>query len=417
MDVQLEKKSTISKHKYLFALGGVFLALVIWMLVANTGAKRLRIGEDELRIVEVKHEGFQEYVESEGTTQPILTVRVTTSEAGTVARVVAEPGEMLSVGDTIVVLTNPELERTIDDERDNLEKQRVAYREKVLQMERKTSELERNVLRTRYELDKLTKKHALDREEFSMGLLSKAQLEIAEDEYNFTRENTRLMLEELRQDSLANIIQADLMASDLRREEVRFGRSVERLGKLVICAPIAGQLSFVEAIPGERVALGTALGEIRVIDDVKIGLQVSEYYMERLQIGSAATLISGDERIPMRVARITPEINAERNFKVDLHFTDRRPDNIVLGKAYRVQIELDRPVETLVVERGSFYQQTGGRWIFRLNPSGTKATRAEIRVGRQNPRQYEVLEGLEEGDRVVISGYDRFGDAQELVIK
>lgn len=417
MDIQLEKKSPVLKHKYLFILGGVFLALIIYLLLAGVGSKRLRLDADNLRIAEVKRMGFQEYVETEGITQPILTVQVTSSEAGTVDRVVAEPGAMLRVGDTIVVLKNPELERTIDDERDNLEKQQVTYREKVLQMERETSELKRNALKTTFDLDKLNKKHTLDQEEYRIGLISKAQLEMAEDEYNFTRENTRLLLEELRNDSLANIIQADLMASDLRREEARFERSRERMNDLVIRAPVAGQLSFVRAIPGERVSVGTSLGEVRVIDDVKIGIKVSEYYMERLQIGSPASLISGDQRIPLRITRINPEISAERNFEVDLHFVDQRPDNIVLGKAYRVQLELDSPVEALVVDRGNFYQQTGGRWIFKLNEAGTKAERAEIVVGRQNPRQYEVLEGLSEGDRVVISGYENFGEAQELIIK
>lgn len=418
MDITVEKKSPVRKYRYFIIAGAVLIVVILYLLIPSVASKRLRYEAEDLRITEVKRGGFQEYVELEGVTIPILTVKLTSAETGIVRKVVAEPGAFLNAGDTIMILANPELERTIEDERDNLEKQQVQYREKLIQMDRKTSELKRNALKTKYELEKLSKKHELDKEEYNIGLMSKAQLEMAVDEYNYTKQNTQLLLEELRNDSLANIIQADLLKADLSREELKYQRSRERLNDLVICASVSGQLSFVAVIPGERVSVGAALGELKVIDDVKISVKVSEYYMEKIQIGLQASLINNDQRIPLKVSRINPEVNvSDRNFEVDLLFTGAKPDNIVLGKSYRVQLELGQPIEALVMDKGNFYQTTGGRWIFKLDESGKKAKKTDILVGRQNSRQYEILEGLEPGDKVVISGYDNFGDAQELILK
>ena len=418
MDIAIEKKHPkLRKYKYPIIGGAVLLALLVYLLTVGVGARRLRYDAENLRITEVKRGAFQEYVETEGFAQPILTLKITTSEGGTVERIVADPGAMLREGDTILVLSNPELLRTIEDERDNLEKQQVSYREKMIQMEKGSSELKRNALRTTYDLDKLSKKHALDLEEYNIGVISKAQLEMAVDEYNFTRRNTELLLQELHNDSLAGIIQAELMASDLRREGLKYSRSRERLDDLVVRAPVSGQLGYISVIPGERVGVGASLGDIRVVDNMKVSIKVSEYYMERIQIGAPASIVSGDEKIPMVVARVNPEITSDRNFEVDLFFAGGKPENIVLGKAYRVQLELDQPIEALVMDKGNFYQYTGGRWVFKLDASGNKAKRAEITIGRQNTRQYEILEGLSPGDRVVISGYENFGNAQELILK
>ncbi len=322
---------------------------------------------------------------------------------------------MLRKGDTILILINLELNKIIENEYNDLEKQRILYREKLLQMEQKTSELKRNTMKTVYDLNRLSKQHELDKEEYAIGIKSKAQLDISTNEYSYNQKNAKLLLQELQQDSVKNIYQKDLLKADMEREEKKYLHSRERLGELIVRAPIDGQLSFLSVILGERVNAGTNIGELKDMSNMKIMTSVSEYYIDRISLGLPASIIYNNEKYNMVISKINPEVK-DRNFEIDLLFTDKVPDNIRIGKTYRIQIEMGQPENALVINKGNFYQSTGGQWIFKLNKNEDKATKAAIVVGRQNPLQYEVLEGLEEGDKVIVSGYDNFGDVQELIL-
>lgn len=416
MDIAIKKKHPIKKYKYHIIIGVILLIILIYFFISSLGGSRLRYDAENIQISEVKQDKFLDYLDVEGIAQPKMTVKLNSLENGTVDRIVAEEGSMLKKGDTILILNNPELIRTIEDELDELEKQRVSYQDKDLQMRRKSSELKRNTLKTVYDLERLGKQYNLDKEEFQIGIKSKAQLEVASDDYNFNQENAKLLLEELKHDSLMNLIQTDLMRNDLTREEKKYMRSRDRLDNLIVRAPVAGQLSFISVIPGERVTSGNSIGELKVIEDIKISTMVSEYYIDRIAIGLPASITYQNKKYTLRITKINPEIK-DRQFQVDLVFIDEKPDNIRIGKNYRIQIELGQPEDALVMAKGNFYQATGGQWIFKLNSSGDKAIRTSITIGRQNPLQYEVLGGLQAGDKVIISGYDNFGDAQELILK
>ncbi|MDR1092123.1 MAG: efflux RND transporter periplasmic adaptor subunit [Prevotella sp.] len=416
MDIAIKKKNPVQKYKYYILTGVVLAGVLLYFFISSLGGSRLRYDLDNLQISEVKQDKFLDYLDVEGIAQPKLTVKLNSFENGTVDRIVAEEGSMLKKGDTILILNNPELIRTIGDERDDLDKQQVSYEEKSLQMRRKSSELKRNTLKTVYDLERLGKQYNLDREEYRIGIKSKAQLEVASDDYNFNQKNAKLLLDELKHDSLMNIIQTDLMKTDLNREEKKYLRSRERLENLIVRAPVSGQLSFMSVIPGERITAGSSIGELKVIEDIKISTKVSEYYIDRIAIGLPASITYQGKKYGLKITKINPEIK-DRQFEVDLVFVDGMPDNIRIGKNYRIQIELGQPEDALVMGKGNFYQSTGGQWIFRLNDSGDRAVRTNITIGRQNPLQYEVLGGLKQGDKVIISGYDNFGDVQELILK
>lgn len=416
MDIQLKKKHWVIRYKYYTIAGVAFMVFLIYLLIMSAGPRRLRYDADKLEMAEVRRDKFLEYLDVEGIVQPKLTIKLNSLESGSVARIFAEDGSLLKAGDTILALSNPELIRTIEEERDELAKQQVSYREKQIQMERRSSELKRQSLETGYKLNRLTKENDLNKEEYNLGIKSKAQYEVASDEFTFNKENTRLILEELKHDSLLNIIQTDLMRSDLNREEKRFARSRERLDNLMVRAPVDGQLSFVSVIPGERVSAGTNIGELKAVDQIKINTRVSEYYIDRITLGLPATITYQGEKYPLKITKINPEIR-DRQFEVDLVFTEKNIDNVRIGKSYRVQIELEQPEDALVIPKGNFFQTTGGQWIFRLNESGDRAKKTPIAIGRQNPRQYEVLDGLKPGDRIIITGYDNFGEVEEIVLK
>ena len=393
MDIKLEKKPWYIRYRYYLAGGVVFTAFLIYVIILSAGPRKLRIDPESLQMAEVKNDKFMEYVDVEGLVQPILTIKVNAREAGSVSRIV----------------------RTIEDQRDEWEKQLITYREKEIEMEQQSLTLQQQALQTDYELEKLRKSFELEKEEFRMGIKSKAQLQVSEDEYRYKEKTARLQRQSLRHDSAVSIIRRDLLLNDRDREQKKYERSRQRLNDLVVCAPISGQLSFVSVTPGQQVQSGESIGEIKVLDQFKVHTSLSEYYIDRITTGLPATILYQGKRYPLKITKVVPEVK-DRMFDVDLVFTADMPDNVRVGKSFRVQIELGQPEDALVIPRGNFYQATGGQWIYKLNKDKTRAVRVPLTIGRQNPQQYEVTDGLQPGDWVITTGYDNFGDAEELVL-
>lgn len=416
MDIKIEKKPWYIRHRYYLLGGTAFVIFLIYVISLSFGPRKLRIETDNIQIAEVKNDKFMEYVDVEGLVQPILTIKINTREAGSVEHIIGEEGTMMEKGDSILVLSNPDLLRSIEDQRDEWEKQRITYKEKEIEMEQKSLTLKQQTLQTQYEMNRLTKSFALDKEEYKMGIKSKAQLEVSEDEYNYKLQNSALQMESLRHDSAVTLIRKDLLKNDLEREQKKFTRSLERMNNLVVTAPIAGQLSFVKVTPGQQVASGESIAEIKVLDQYKIHTSLSEYYIDRITTGLPATINYQGKRYPLKITKVVPEVK-DRMFDVDLIFTGEMPDNVRVGKSFRVQIELGQPEQAIVIPRGNFYQVTGGQWVYKVNASKTKAIKVPLTIGRQNPQQYEITEGLQPGELVVVTGYDTFGDAEELILK
>ena len=402
MDKPIAKKPVYYRYRWHIAGGIAFIVLLIYVGIAASGGRKLRTDAENLIIGEATSDKFLEYVDVEGVVQPILTIQINTREAGSVDRIIAEEGTMMNKGDTILTLNNPDLIRAIEDQQDEWEKQLISYQEKEIEMEQKSIDLQQKTLQTTYELNRLKKSYALDEEEFNMGVKSKAQLEVARDEFDYKTRSTALQLEGLRHDSAATILRRELMKNDLERERKKFERVRERMEDLVVRAPLSGQLSFVKVTPGQQVQSTEAIAEIKVLDQFKIHTSLSEYYIDRITTGLPATITWQNKKYPLRITKVVPEVK-DRNFDVDLVFTEASPENVRIGKSFRVQIELGQPEEALVIPRGDFFQATGGQWIYKLNESGTKARKTPVSIGRQNPQQYEITGGLQPGDKVIVT--------------
>ncbi|MBQ8240498.1 MAG: efflux RND transporter periplasmic adaptor subunit [Bacteroides sp.] len=414
MDIKLEKKPWYIRYRNYLLAGGAFIIFLIYVISLSLGPRKLRVETDNIQIAEVRNGKFMEYVDVEGLVQPILTIKVNTRESGSVERIVTEEGSMMKKGDTILVLTNPDLIREIEDQRDEWENQRYSYKEREIEMEQKSLALKQQALQTQYEMSRLQKSFGLEKEEYKMGIKSKAQLEVSEDEYNYNVKKTALQMESLQQDSAMTIIRKELLRNEMERGQKKFLRSMDRLEGLIVRAPIDGQLSYVNATPGQQVASNSNIAEIKVLDQFKIHTQLSEYYIDRITTGLPATVNYQGKKYPLKITKVVPEVK-DRMFDVDLVFIGEMPENVRVGKSFRVQIELGQPEDALVMPRGNFYQATGGQWIYKVN--GDKAIRVPLTIGRQNPQQYEVTEGLQGGDLVIVTGYDNFGEAEELILK
>ena len=416
MDIKLEKRAWYIRHKYWLLAGVTLIALIALNISMIVGPRTILVNGEDIEIGEATVADFHEYIDVSGIVQPILNIKVNCREGGYISRIVAGNGAMLNEGDTILTIENPELIRSIEEERLAWEKQQLNHRLQQYQMEQKSLSLRGQMLQAEYEMKRLEKSHNLDKEEARMGIKSKAQLEVSEDEYSYNHKKTQLTLESLKHDSAVNLIQRSLLDNELANSHDKYLRTSRRLDDLVVRSPLRGQLSYVSAIPGQRVASGESIAEINILDDYKVQANLSEYYVDRISVGLPASVTYQGVKFPMKISKVVPEVK-NQTFSVELVFCGEKPENARVGKSYNIQIELGRPEKTLVIPRGKFYSFNGGRYIYKLSESGTTAERVPIVVGRQNPKQFEIVEGLEEGDRVVVSEYSDFSEAERLRIK
>ena len=416
MDIQLKKRPWYIRYVSYIVAGMAFLALTVYVCVLAFGPRKLKIDSEEYRIAEAEETPFMEYLDVEGIVQPIQTIQVNALESGFVERIVAEEGSMLGAGDTILVLSNIDLLRAIEDERSEWENQQRNYQEQEIEMEQRSITLRQQALDAEHQISSLEKSMQQSREEFRMGIKSKAELEVAEEDYEYQHKRAQLQMQSLRHDSVATRLKREMVRANRESSARKLTRTADRTGNLIVRAPVAGQLSFLNVSLGQQVGAGSGIGEIKVMSEYKIRVSLPEYYIDRIVSGLPANIQYQDNKYPLRISKVVPEVK-DRNFTCDLLFTSDKPSNIRLGKSYRVQIELASPEKALVIPRGDFYQATSGHWIYRLSPDGKTARKTEIEIGRQNPQQYEIISGLQPSDMVLLNGYDKFGDIDELVIK
>ena len=416
MDIPRKPRPWYVKYLYPMLAGIAFLAFATYMIVLSFSPRRLRLDSETCRVADVANAPFREFVDVEGIVQPIQTVQVNALESGFVERIVAEEGTMLQAGDTILILSNPELLRSTFDEQEEWQNSERNYREQEIEMQQKSITLRQQALDAEHQMTALGKSLRQSREEFRMGIKSKAELDVAEEEYRYQMKRTGLQMESLRHDSAATRLKREMLRANREASARKLSRSSGRTAHLVVRATVAGQLSYLGVVLGQQVAAGESVGAIKVLTEYKVRASLSEYYIDRITTGLPAHIQQEAQKYPLRISKVVPEVK-DRNFPCDLIFTAEKPTNIRLGKSYRVQIELGKPEKCLVLPRGNFYQHTAGQWIYRLSPDGTTARKTPVKIGRQNPQQYEVLSGLQPGDKVLVSGYENLGDAEVLLLE
>lgn len=416
MDIPRKPRPWYVKYLYPMLAGIAFLAFATYMIVLSLSPRRLRLDSETCRVADVANAAFREFVDVEGIVQPIQTVQVNALESGFVERIVAEEGTMLQAGDTILILSNPELLRSTFDEQEEWQNSERNYREQEIEMQQKSITLRQQALDAEHQTEALDKSLRQSREEFRMGIKSKAELDVAEEEYRYQMKRTGLQMESLRHDSAATRLKREMLRANREASARKLSRSSGRTAHLVVRATVAGQLSYLGVVLGQQVAAGESVGVIKVLTEYKVRASLSEYYIDRITTGLPAHIQQEAQKYPLRISKVVPEVK-DRNFPCDLIFTAEKPTNIRLGKSYRVEIELGKPEKCLVIPRGNFYQHTAGQWIYRLSPDGTTARKTPVKIGRQNPQQYEVLSGLQPGDKVLVSGYENLGDAEVLLLE
>ena len=415
MDYKLPPKKWYVKYRIHIVAGLLGLGLIIMLIRVSTGPKIIRINSDSVQTATVSAGEFSEYVNADGTLQPIQTIKVYTREGGFVENLLVQDGALVHKGDTLMILSDPDLMRTIESERDKWRKQNRSYRTSMIEMDQRRLSLAQNILQTKYELKRLEKEHNLAIEEYKMGIKSKAQLDVADEEYNYKMETVRLQLESRRQDSILNAIRQEALKDELAEAHSQLLMTEARLNDLIVTAPADGQLSGLSLEPSQRISSGTAIADIKRMDQFRMRLSINEFYIDKIAVGQPATITYEKKTYPMTISSTVPEIK-NGSFDVFLVFTDSMPDNARIGKTYQARIEMGGQAQSIIVPKGNFYNYTHGSWVFKMNESHTHAVRVPVSIGRQNPRHFEILEGLKPGDEIIITGYDRIADADEVVL-
>ena len=415
MDIQLEKKKGIRrKHLPYIAGGAALLVLVLWIIFGNH-ASTLRVDARSLSIGEVRRDQFNDFVRVDGQVQPITVVQLSPEEGGIVQELVVEEGAQVHRGDVIVRLSNSNLElQILNAEAELAEKQNLLRNTQVAmeqdRLRNKTEKLQLDLditrrLRTYRQQEQLYNEKLIAREDFVQ----------AKEDYELARRKHALIVERLRQDSLYRSIQMSQMEDNLSNMRRNVLLIRERKDKLEVRSPIDGELGLLDVVLGQNVQPGQKIGQINDLSDYKVEALIDEHYIDRVRTGLNATFDRQGAHFALTVRKVYPEVR-DAKFRTDFVFTGERPDNIRSGQTYYINLELGQPTECVMIPKGTFFQSTGGNWIFVVDRNGKRAYRRKIKIGRQNPQYYEVTEGLEPGERVIVSGYESYKNSEVLII-
>lgn len=417
MDKIIEKKTgwrvAFTKKALPWWLGALLLVFVIY-LIARPNNKTLRVDKDAVTISSAVKGEFNDYIRISGRVQPMTTIQLSPQEGGIVEKILIEEGSPVKAGDTILILNNDNLDLQILNSEAELAEKENILRNTQIQMEQQKLDVRQNVLEYGTNVERLRRAYEQQKALYEDKLIAKEEYLKAEEDYQLALQKYNLMTERSRQDSLYRGTQIDRMEESLENMQLNMSMIRKRKSNLIVKASIDGELGLLDVVLGQSIAAGTKIGQINSIGLYKVEAQIDEHYIDRVVAGLEATFERQGETYSTVIRKVYPEVR-DGKFKADFKFDGEQPDNIRSGQTYYLNLQLGQPEETVIIPRGTFYQKTGGKWIYVVNKEGTKAVKREIRIGRQNPQYYEVLEGLEPGERVITSGYDTYGDSDVLV--
>jgi HlyD family secretion protein len=415
MDIKLEKKKGIRRKHIPYIAGGALFVVLLGWIIFGDHSSTLKIDARGISIGTAKKDLFNDFVRQDGQVQPITVVQISSLEGGIVEEKVVEEGAQVKRGDAIVRLSNPQLDLSILTSEAHLTEQTNILRNVQIQLQQQKLANENE--RLQLELDMTRSKRAFNqnKELFNESLISKEDFLKAQEDFDLAVKKHSLITERIKQDSVYRSIQVDQMEDGLASmmENLRLVR--QRKENLTVRSQIDGELGLLDVVLGQNISAGQKIGQVNDLSDYKIEALIDEHYIDRVRTGLSAAFERQGVNYELTVRKVFPEVR-EGKFRTEFIFTGERPGNIRSGQTYYINIELGQPTEGIIIPKGTFFQSTGGNWIFVLDADGKKAYRRAIRIGRQNPQYYEVLEGLEAGEQVIVSSYESYKDNQVLIL-
>ena len=415
MDRQIEKKSFLRRYAWYIAAAAALAALLVW-IVLGTSANTTTVDASDITISDVTRGKFDDYVRLNGQVLPIQVVQISPEEGGIVREKVVEEGTRVRKGDVILRLSNSNLDlQILNAEAELAEKQNLLRNTQVaMQQDRLNNRTEQATLDT--DCDRKRRAYEQNARLYKERLISKEVYLQSREDYNLARRKQSLISQRLKQDSIYRHVQMAQMEDNLdnMRKNVLLVR--DRKNKLEVRSAIDGELGLLDVELGQNIAAGQNIGQINDLSDFKVQAQIDEHYIDRVRPGLSASFSRDGKIYRLRVRKVYPEVR-NGTFRTDFVFVGERPAQMRSGQTFYVELALGKSQQATLIPRGTFFQTTGGNWIFVLEKSGRKAYRRNISIARQNPQYYEVTDGLEPGERVITSGYEAFKDNEVLVIK
>ena len=416
MDKKIEKKGWSLQKIILIVAAIGAVSFLLSNIYRDAGVSRLNVETERLLIDTVQRGVFQEFIPVSGVVQPIKTVFLDAIEGGRVEEKLVEDGAMIVKGQPIIKLSNDDLHRSYLNLEGQLINQINQIRNLSIVKEQQSLNLKEQTLDTDYRIAQLSKRVRRNKSLYADKIISQVEWEAADDEYTYLLNRRKMLKLSIEKDSLSNIIQDEQMEAtvDLMKRNLDFAK--RSLDNLIVKAPFAGQLSSLTTEVGQLINKGSTIGQIDDLSNFKLRTRIDEFYISRIFTGQTGSFQFDGKTFHLQIKKIYPAVR-NGTFEVDMVFTGTTPTSIKRGQTVSIKLALSNETEAMLLARGSFYSTTGGNWVYVINPNNNTAYKKEVKIGKQNPNYYEVLQGLEIGDIVITSSYDNFGDKDELVLK
>ncbi|MFT6881785.1 MAG: HlyD family secretion protein [Marinoscillum sp.] len=416
MDRKIEKKKWTVKKLLTWGLSGAFVIFVLYSFIFADGGSRLNVEREKVNVATVVEGEFREFIPVDGSVMPIKTIRLDAIEGGVVEKKYFEGGILVDAGDTILKLSNNDLLQNFVREETQAFILMNSLENTKLSLKRNQFELKRNAIEMDYQIDAAKDAFMRGKELYAEKIISEQEFLQLKREFDRLQDAKVIQIESSRFDSLNARLQIAQAESTLKRTRDNLEMIKKNLDNLYFRAPISGSLSTVNAEVGESIRPGQNIGQIDDMNGFKVRASIDEHYIARIYQGLAGTFDFAGSSYQLSISKVYPEV-ANGLFAVDMVFTDEIPSGIRRGQTLQIRLQLSENITAVQIPRGSFYQTTGGNWIFILTADESEAVRRQIRLGRQNPRFYEVIEGLQPGEKVIISSYEGYDDKDKLVFK
>ncbi len=413
MDVPIEVKKGLKRKHIYYALAILVLSGLMYKAFFAENIPTYKVDKDKLYISKITKSVFHDYITVSGSVEPIATIYLDAREGGRVEEKVIEEGEMVKKDDVILRLSNPDLSLSILNSEAQLAEKSNFLRNTMVIMEQEKLQIKRELLNLEFDIKRKIRTYEQNKSLFADELISKEAFLVSEEDYQFAKRSYELYLERQKQDSVYRTIQISQMEDNLANMALNLKLVRQRQDNLNVSAPVDGQLTILDVEIGQSIPKGGRIGQIHILTSFKVVAQIDEHYIDKVRTGLTAILERQGQEFELKIRKVHPDVR-EGSFAVEMIFVSEMPENMRTGQTYYARLQLGNPKESLLLPRGNFFQETGGQWIFVISADGKSATKRFIKIGRQNPKYYELLEGLKPSEEVIISGYESFGDNEKL---
>ena len=416
MDKVIPKKTGIQKKHFGYLAIAIAAIVLIYMAFFADRTSTYKVEKDKLIIETVTEDQFNDYITVPGTVEPITTIKLDAQEGGRVEEKLIEEGSMVKKGDIILKLSNPDLYLNILNSEAQLAEKEDFLRNTQITMEQEKLSIKRELVNLKYDIERKERNFQQNELLIKDNLISREEYIRSKEDLDMAKQSKELFIEREKQDSLFRSVNVETIKNDLVNMRKNLALVKSRVENLNVTAPVNGELGLLSPEIGQNINRGENMGVLNVLTSYKVTAQIDEHYIDRVRTQLTATLERQGNIFNLTVRRVYPEVR-NGTFKIDMIFRDSMPDNIRTGQTYYISLQLGQPKVSVLVPIGGFFQETGGQWIYVLDPTESFATKRSISIGRKNPRFYEVLEGLKPGEKVIVSGYETFGKNEKLILK